>query len=541
MDRVTQSALLKALGWSLFDSLWQMALLWLFFILLVSVFSKMTARSRHGLALVLIGAGAGAFVLSFIFHYVTASDGSSANILLSGLLTAERVGYALPAAARQFIDQLLPYCSFLYLLALAFLFARYTNHYFHSRRLKAESLSRIDPSLRVFVTQTALRMGIKKEVGVWLSSLVEGPVTLGFLRPVILIPFATVNNLSLDQIEAILLHELAHIKRYDYLLNLGVTFLRLLFFFNPFARLLIRHIRVEREHCCDDLVMQFRYDPRDYVTALLSLARAECRGQALALAATGKNDRFLLQRVKRILKQENRSDRPETRLVIFFLFTVLASFLTLSHPANPVARMIQRSRAAISVIDRVSPPASVSKALSAAVTPFKKPLALTEKSTLTEKRQAPPPPAPDAAQHDQLADQEMQLADNPDMQIEGNSFPVTINILTNRLNPPAADTTLSGRLLAALTDEGSSAREVKANIIKAIAVNKATIRKAETLLNGTVLAIRKIPSAGQRPAQTLQRRALEEQIKLQSKNLSIQKDLQKRLESAARKLTIVDI
>ncbi len=377
MDGFTQSALLKALGWSLFDSLWQMALLWLFFILLVSVFSKMTARSRHGLALVLIGAGAGAFALSFIFHYATAAEGPSVNILLSGLLlTAEPAGYALPAAAHQFIDQLLPYCSFLYLLALAFLFARYTNHYFHSRRLKAESLSRINPSLRVFVTQTAFRMGIKKEVGVWLSSLVEGPVTLGFLRPVILIPFATINNLSLEQVEAILLHELAHIKRHDYFLNLGVTFLQLIFFFNPFARLLIRHIRVEREHCCDDLVMQFRYDPRDYVSALLSLARTERRGQALALAATGKNDRFLLQRVKRILKQENRSDRPETRLIIFFLFTVLTAFLTLSHPANPVARMIQRSRSAMG---RVSPPAAVSKPLFAAVIPFKKSLASSEK------------------------------------------------------------------------------------------------------------------------------------------------------------------
>ncbi len=127
------------------------------------------------------------------------------------------------------------------------------------------------------------------------------------------------------------------------------------------------------------------------------------------------------------------------------------------------------------------------------------------------------------------------------MQIAENSFPVTINILTNRLNPPAEDTTLSGRLLAALTDEGSSAREVKANIVKAIAVNKVTLRKAETLLNVTVQAIRKMPSTGQRPAQSIQRRSLEEQIKLQSEHLRIQQDLQRRLESAARKLTIVDI
>src|ERR1700722_14622082 len=123
MDGFTQSALLKALGWSLFDSLWQMALLWLLYMILQSVFSKMASHSRHGLAFLLICAGTGGFLLSFMAHYHRVPDGTpdglGASAWLNGIwMNAEHAGLTLPAAAR-FIDRFLPYCSMLYLLALA--------------------------------------------------------------------------------------------------------------------------------------------------------------------------------------------------------------------------------------------------------------------------------------------------------------------------------------------------------------------------------------------------------------------------------------
>ena len=73
-----------------------------------------------------------------------------------------------------------------------------------------------------------------------------------------------------------------------------------LFFFNPFSRLLIRQLKKQREHCCDDLVLQFKYDPHAYVSALLSLASRQRPVQKLAVAATGGSDKPLLQRARRI-------------------------------------------------------------------------------------------------------------------------------------------------------------------------------------------------------------------------------------------------
>ena len=184
-------------------------------------------------------------------------------------------------------------------------------------------------------------MGIRREVRVWLSSRVRVPVTLGFLKPVILIPFATPNHLTLPQVEAVLLHELAHIKRNDYLLHLGVTVLEVLFFFNPFSRWLIRDIQREREHRCDDMVIQFRYDPHTYVSALLSLAATAAGGQGnrqLALAATGNNDQLLLKRVRRILHLQETRDRPGAKALIFLLLILAGAFMLLSRSAYPGSR-----------------------------------------------------------------------------------------------------------------------------------------------------------------------------------------------------------
>lgn len=334
MHLLTQSALLKALGWSLFNSLWQMALLWLFYRILLSVLRTASAHARHGLAFLFLGIGVVSSTFTFFYQIIFSEDPSASVSWPDRIFEVGGFpGASFWQTGREFIDQVLPYCSFVYLLVLTFLFIRYCNQYFQSRQLKSQGLSRIQPELRVFVAETSRLMGIGKEVQVWLSSFIEGPVTLGFLKPVILIPVAMTSHLSPQQVEAILLHELAHVKRNDYLMHLGVTILEVLFFFNPFTRWLIRDIQREREHRCDDLVMQFRYDPHTYISALLSLATTKVGRQGsrqLALAATGGNDQILLKRVRRILKLRETKDRPGARALVFLLLALAGAGILLA-------------------------------------------------------------------------------------------------------------------------------------------------------------------------------------------------------------------
>jgi len=354
MHLLTQSALLQALGWTLVNSVWQMGFAWFGYWLLATLFHKAPSRFRYNLALTLVAFGALGSMITFINAYFWGRGGGWETLPLSALWTGNRL-----------IAVMLPWLSTLYLLVLGVLLVRYSHQYFYSRRLTRRGLAKVPARFRVFVTSTSQLMGIPHEVKTWLSTLVDVPVTLGFLKPVILLPAAMIAHLSTQQVEAILIHELAHIQRRDYLVNLFVTFVGLIFFFNPFSRLLIRQLQKEREHSCDDQVLQFRYDPHAYVSALLSLARQHRQGR-LALAATGGDDRLLLQRARQILQQKRTDRRPGARPFILLFLTVAITILSLSAPPRQEPVAVKRPQTAASLKSELAFAAIVNTAAPAA-------------------------------------------------------------------------------------------------------------------------------------------------------------------------------
>ncbi|HTR32037.1 MAG TPA: M56 family metallopeptidase [Puia sp.] len=358
MQVLTHSPLLKALGWALFDSLWQMAAIWLLYTLLMAIFYDVAARVRHGLALLSIGLGTIWTGITF-FTVLLFPDGGNGPWLpfLSPPQSAPGWWWH---TSRTFMDMALSYGSSLYLLALVGLLVRCSGHYRHTRKLTRNGRSTMPAQFRVFVTATALQLGIRKPVRVWLSSLIDVPLTLGFLKPVILLPVAMMSQLTTKQVEAILIHELGHIRRKDYLLHLVVTVLEGLFFFNPFSRLLIRQLKKEREHCCDDLVLQFKYDPHAYVSALLSLAAYHQPIRQLAVAATGSSDKLLLERARRILlQQEGNRSRPGMRSLLLLLVTIMITGIALYRPLVPAR--LRHAPAVAKVALRAASPAPLSE------------------------------------------------------------------------------------------------------------------------------------------------------------------------------------
>jgi GWxTD domain-containing protein len=132
------------------------------------------------------------------------------------------------------------------------------------------------------------------------SCFAEVPVVIGHLRPVILMPVGLLAGLPAGQVEAILLHELAHIRRADYLVNLMQTLVEGLLFYHPAMWWISGAIRTERENCCDDLVVLTNGDAHEYATALAALAENRWTMRQAALAATGGN---LVKRIRRLLAQ----------------------------------------------------------------------------------------------------------------------------------------------------------------------------------------------------------------------------------------------
>ena len=151
--------------------------------------------------------------------------------------------------------------------------------------------------LKLFTELKAHQFGIKRIVKLWLSSTIHTPVTFGFFKPVILLPVALLNNISLTQAETLILHELTHIRTNDYLLNWFLLITETIFFFNPFVKSICKNIRLEREKNCDINVMAFAYSPALYAETLLQAERIKQLVPNFQLAAVTRKKQ-LLQRIQ---------------------------------------------------------------------------------------------------------------------------------------------------------------------------------------------------------------------------------------------------
>lgn len=171
------------------------------------------------------------------------------------------------------------------------------------------------------------KLGITRRVTLLSGHRTSVPVTAGFLKPVIYFPITAFNNLTVEQAEAILLHELAHIRRNDYLVNLVQKTIEMIMFFNPVCRSLGAEIRKEREFCCDDLVVAHTSAPEAYASGLFVLEQK--RGDIEpALSAAGPKSHTLLERIKRITDMNNH--RLTLKPGMYALLGFLAAGLSLA-------------------------------------------------------------------------------------------------------------------------------------------------------------------------------------------------------------------
>ena len=149
-------------------------------------------------------------------------------------------------------------------------------------------------------------LGIARRVGVAVCDRIAAPILIGVIRPLILLPSAAIAGWSVDQLEMVLLHELAHLKRWDNLVNLLQRFVESLLFFHPAAWWLSGWVRLERELCCDRLVVARMGRPTAYVEMLVALAGTD-RGRRTAVPVLAMADRQITTRIRRILNMEDRS------------------------------------------------------------------------------------------------------------------------------------------------------------------------------------------------------------------------------------------
>ena len=164
-------------------------------------------------------------------------------------------------------------------------------------------------------------LAVSTPVRLCASAIVQVPMAVGWLRPCILLPVTALTGLSESQMEAILAHELAHIRRHDYLVNLLQTAVETLLFYHPAVWWVGKQMRIERENCCDDMAVAASGNAFEYASALAEMEEIRGRIPEPALAATGGE---LLARVRRILGQPDRVSRSSETIAAAALALVVA-------------------------------------------------------------------------------------------------------------------------------------------------------------------------------------------------------------------------
>ncbi|RIV25171.1 peptidase M56 BlaR1 [Fibrisoma montanum] len=183
------------------------------------------------------------------------------------------------------------------------------------------------------VTELARRLKLRQAVLFAESERVTVPLVVGFLRPLILVPAGFLTQLPYQQVEAILLHELAHIHRKDYLVNLFQSLAEHIFFFNPAVLWLSYLLRQEREHCCDELAIGVTQNRKSFVEALVQFQEYKLMQPVHTLAFAGRRN-HLLDRIKRIMYNNNK---PLEAVEKVFVSTSLLAITLLSVAFSPTS------------------------------------------------------------------------------------------------------------------------------------------------------------------------------------------------------------
>ena len=237
-------------------------------------------------------------------------------------MAASPTGVTLVTRLRRELDRALPTLVTLWMIGLLVGVVRVGGGVVRAQHLRSHGTRPLPPEWMRSVERLARRFGVTRRIAARESSSVDSPSVIGWLRPVLLVPAAALGGLSPQQLEAVLAHELAHIRRHDYLVNLAQLVAETVLFYHPAVWYVSQRVRVEREHCCDDLAVAACGDAVTYASALAELERLRLTwAPALALTATRGP---LLRRIERVLDAPAREGAPAGGALSMLAACVLA-------------------------------------------------------------------------------------------------------------------------------------------------------------------------------------------------------------------------
>lgn len=314
---------INAISWTLLHSLWQglIAALLASLVILLTRHAKAATRYNLLLAVFALQLLAAVFTCSIILNRSVENDAITTAQNISAVQPAAQANADAPALQTGFAERMYNYFNehaplivSIWLFVILLMLVKMMAELAYLQKLRNQKVFQPADNWKEMVRRLSAEFSISKPVTLLESALAKSPVVIGFLKPVILMPLSLLSNFSPEQVEAILRHELAHIRRNDYLVNMIQSVAEIIFFFNPSVWWISSLIRDEREHCCDELAINGNMNKRVFVEALLSFQEYQLAGR-FAQGFAGRRYK-MLHRVQRIFQINNKTAYPMTKIIL---------------------------------------------------------------------------------------------------------------------------------------------------------------------------------------------------------------------------------
>lgn len=345
----------EMIGLTILHSLWQITLLWIVLVAVLRLCPKASSAVRYTFAISILMLSVLTTAATAIYEWQLHATSEAIAALPNGNAQPMDIVYitVTQTLLSRIVDALnasVPILAWLWCAGLVVMGARFGGSFFYLRTLRAqENIAMISPVWKQELKRLSRALGLRGEVAMATSARISSPLTLGSISPIILLPAGLLSGLSTAQIEAILVHELYHIKRRDYIINICQALVEVLLFYHPAIWHINNIIREERENCCDDQTVTFCGDAIAYARALTQIQEINVLTKpTLAMSATGPNAGNFSNRIKRLFHIYPNPAQARSKgifaigFLIVYLGIVLASAnISTAQPVEPEKKSLK--------------------------------------------------------------------------------------------------------------------------------------------------------------------------------------------------------
>ena len=320
-------AVVEAISWTVIHSIWQGTLLAAALHLFLRSQPSQNSKARYEASAFSLFLLLMISIVTFLFHL----ESNAIRVWEMTLLPHQEISESVSQTFGSIVDSIVTnHASFVTLIwsvGVVIFCVRLLFGYTYIQWLRSTSLPLHDHNLMKVFAKLKYKVSLNKSVALFESRFVNTPITFGHIKPIILFPVGLVSGLTVKQVESLLAHELAHILRNDYIINLFLSLVEVLYYYHPAVWWISQQVHREREACCDDTAVALSGNPIEYAQALVALQDLRMLTPALVMGLK-KNDRSFYHRIERLIHQPYR--KPQTMEKLTATLVILAAVIVLS-------------------------------------------------------------------------------------------------------------------------------------------------------------------------------------------------------------------